>query len=75
MATIEYMNVYTPANASSFYKFIIKMAEFDVLPTDDIFEGIYNQLNIDLESVILKSRQENGRSLAKKKKKNDGDED
>jgi hypothetical protein len=34
MATINYMNVYTPANVSAFYGFIIKMAEYDILPMD-----------------------------------------
>ena len=54
MATVEYMNVFTPANVSSYYKFIIKMAEFDILPLDDIFSGIYDWLDIDLDSIILK---------------------
>jgi hypothetical protein len=69
MATIDYMNVLTPANVSSFYGFIIKMAEFDILPMDDIYEGIYSELRIDIESIIQpsddESESDNVRQLAK----------
>jgi hypothetical protein len=70
MATINYMNVFTPANVSSFYGFIIKMAEFDILPMAKIYNSVYSVLNIDIESIISSSPEDEAddRELASKQK-------
>lgn len=44
------------------------MAEFDILPTEDIYSYVYSQLNFDVEEIIKQGQQEEGRALAKKNK-------
>ena len=35
------MNVKFPANANTFILFLVKIANFDIIPTDAVFEEIF----------------------------------
>lgn len=54
------MNVKFPANANTFIVFLVEIANFDILPTDDLFAKIFDfpdegGFNLNFESIDIGS--------------------
>lgn len=49
MTLVVSYNVYLPGNALSFYELLIEIADFDLIPTDKIYEASFFRLFDNLE--------------------------